>query len=231
MPDTETRSFNVQNIDHVHFSALGNVRLIQGEEESLVAEGSPEALEHIKVEQEGSHLHIRLYTWYDFLFFPRPASYTLKVKNLEGFSISGSAEVDCEKIEAQRLSLGISGSGRYRIHEINAPTLEVSSSGSGNYDLAQVTATEVTAGLSGSGNYRLAGTAVRLTIRISGSGEVEAGQLAVKREDIHISGAARVVAQVSDELEVHISGSGDIVYQGSPQIRQSISGSGSIRKL
>lgn len=231
MPDTVSRSFNIQNVDHVHFSALGNVRLIQGEEESLLAEGSAEALEHIKVEQEGSHLHIRLYTWYDFLFIPRSASYTLKVKNLESFSISGSAEVDCEKIESQRLALGISGSGRYRIREVSAPVLEVSSSGSGNYDLAQVTATEVTAGLSGSGTYRFAGTSDRLTVHISGSGDIEGGQLAVHREDIHISGAARVVAQVSDDLDVHISGSGDVVYQGSPQIRQSISGSGTIRKL
>jgi hypothetical protein len=231
MSDTVSRSFTIQNVDHVHFSALGNVRLIQGEEESLLAEGSSEALEHIKVEQEGSHLHIRLYTWYDFMFIPRPASYTLKVKNLDGFSISGSAEVDCDKIQSQKLELSISGSGRYRIREINAPILEVSSSGSGNYDLAQVTANEVSAGFSGSGNYRLAGTADRLNVRISGSGEVDSGQLAVRREDIHISGAARVVAQVSDELEIHISGSGEIVYQGSPQIRQSISGNGTIRKL
>ena len=231
MPATSSRTFVFQNADRVHFSALGDVRIIQGEEESLQAEGSAEALEHIKVEQEGRDLHIRLYTWYDFLFRPRPANFILKMKKLERFDISGSAEMSAEKISAEHLELGISGSARIRVGEVTAASVEASSSGSGHFDLAQINTGEIKTALSGSGSFRLDGKAEKLTVRISGSGEVEAGQLAVQKAEIHISGAARIVSQVSDDLDVHVSGSGEILYQGTPQIRQAISGSGSIRKL
>ncbi len=231
MSDTQSRSFNFQNIDTVHFGALGTIRIIQGEEESLLVEGSAEALDHSKVEPEGSHLNIRLYTWYDFLFLPRPATYTLKVKHLNHFSISGSAEMSSEVITGPNLVLEISGSGKVSIDEVDAMVVEVSSSGSGNFDLGGLNAQEVKASLSGSGNYRFSGSADRLVIRISGSGEVEGSLLDVRREEVHISGAAKVTSLVSEDLDVHISGSGEILYRGEPQIRQSISGSGSVRKL
>ena len=231
MSDIISRSFKFQNAENIHFSALGNVRIIQGdEEESILVEGSQEALEHIKFEQEGSHVHIRLYTWYDFLFVPLPASYTIKVKKLYSFSISGSAEMVADTLTTPRLDLSISGSGRMRIGEVNVAEIQATSSGSGNFDLAKITAQEVKTSLSGSGNFRLDGTAEKLSVRVSGSGEVDGSQLAVRREEIHISGAARIVCQVSDDLDVHISGAGEILYQGAPKIRQSISGSGTIRQ-
>lgn len=136
MPDTSTRTFPVNGCKHIHFSALGNIKLIQvgpDEIELVLAEGTTEALEHIKVEQEGSNLHIRLYTWLDFLFLPHPASYTIQVREIESFSISGSAELDCDQLSAPALELGISGSGRFRLKAVKTPRLACSSSGSGDF--------------------------------------------------------------------------------------------------
>ena len=231
MADTLTRNFPVTNFKQVNFNALGSIQIIQDGSESLVAEGSQEALEHIKVDQDGGQLNIRLYTWYDFFFFPHPARYTLHVKDLEAFSISGSAEMECERLESPRLDMSISGSGRCQVGELKATSIHSSASGNGDFTVANIAASDISASLSGSGRYRLAGTAERLSVRISGSGEVEAQQLQVIKEEVHISGSAKVTTSVSESLDIHISGSGEILYTGAPQITQSVSGSASIRKL
>jgi hypothetical protein len=234
MSATNSRTYPLSGCKHIHFSALGNITLIQigpDESESVLAEGTPEALEHIKVEPEGINLHIRLYTWYDFLFLPHSASFTIRLREIESFNISGSAELDCAQLTSPELELGISGSGHCRVKALSSPRLVCSSSGSGDFEIGAMETVEVSAGLSGSGRCRFTGSADRLTIRVSGSGDIDASQLAVRQEEIHISGSAHVVTQVSESLDVHISGAGEILYKGSPQITQSISGSATIRKL
>lgn len=229
-----TRSFPFNGCKHIHFSALGNIKLIQvgpEENETVFVEGTPEALEHIKFEIEGSTLNIRLYTWYDFLFLPHTATYSIQTRDIESFSISGSAELDCDQISSPALELGISGSGHFRVKTIKASRLACSSSGSGDFKVDSLESEEVSAGLSGSGRCQFSGTADRLKIRVSGSGSIDAAGLAVRQADIHISGSAHVTCQVSERLDVNVSGAGEILYQGSPQINQSISGSASIRKL
>jgi hypothetical protein len=234
MTETNSRTFAFNACKHIHFSALGNIKLIQvgpDEVESVLVEGTPEALEHIKVDQEGLDLHIRLYTWYDFLFLPHSASFTIQVRDLESFSISGSAELSCDQLAAPSIELSSSGSGHFRINTVKAPRLACTSSGSGNFDIASIETGDLNAGLSGSAHCHFAGSADRLTVRVSGSGDIDAGLLVVRQAEIHISGSARIVTQVSESLDVHISGAGEILYQGSPQITQSISGSATIRKL
>jgi hypothetical protein len=206
--------------------------LIQGEEESVLVEGSEEALEHVKISQENEVIQIRLYTWYDFLFIPRPAVYTIRVKNLEALSIAGSAEMDCESIDAgnKPLDLSTSGSGRIRINAVKAQDLNISSSGSGNFDIRAIETGKLKAGISGSGNLHFAGTAETLGLNISGSGEIDAADLAVKTSAVHISGSGKIATQVSDQLDVHISGAGEVIYLGEPEVNQSISGSGKVRR-
>lgn len=232
MTGTITRTFQFNNINRVSFSALGAIRLIQGEEESVLVEGSEEALEHVKINQENGTIQIRLYTWYDFVFIPRPAIYTIQVKNLEAFSISGSAELDCESIvsEEKAFEISTSGSGRIRINALKSLDLNVSSSGSGNYDIRLIETNKLRASISGSGNYRFAGIAKAVHLHISGSGEIEAADLASKTSEVHINGSGRITTQVSDQLDVHINGSGEIIYSGDPQINHSISGSGKVRR-
>jgi len=218
----------------IHFSAIGNIKLIQvgpDEVESVLAEGSNEALEHIKVEQEGPDLYIRLYTWYDFLFLPHAAAYTIRLREIESFNISGSAEMDSERLTAPALDLSLSGSGRMRVRTVETANLACSSSGSGNFDIAAIASERVSIGISGSGRCRLEGRAAALVVRVSGSGDIDAAQLPVSNTEVHISGSAHVVTQVSDALDVHISGAGEVLYQGNPQVSQSVSGSATIRRV
>lgn len=232
MSDIISRTFQMTNIKRVNFSALGTIRLVQGDEEIIIVEGTEEALEHVKISQEDDTALIKLYTWYDFLFIPRPAVYTIKVKHLESFNISGSAEMDCESMAAGEsdFSLTTSGSGQIRMNTLQARNLTISSSGSGNYAIHAIETKQVKAGISGSGNFSFDGAAASLSLHISGSGDINAAGLAVETADAHISGAGKIAVQVSQRLDVHISGSGEVIYSGSPQVTQSISGSGKIRQ-
>jgi hypothetical protein len=232
MANTISRTFNFNGFNHIAFSALGTVHLIQGDEETVIVEGNEEALEHVKISQEGDTLQVRLYTWYDFLFIPRPAVYTIRVKNLASFAISGSAEMECESLDTadKPFKISTSGSGRIRLNSLKCRDLNISSSGSGYCDLKAVETHELAASISGSGNYQMAGTASAVKFSISGSGEIKTAELATKTSSIHISGAGKIVTKVSDQLDVHISGSGEVIYFGEPQINQSISGSGKIHR-
>lgn len=224
------KTYQLQEIRRVHFAALGNVRLIQDDQEFVLVEGSEEALEHVKVNLEAGELSIQLYTWYDFLFLPRPASYTIHVKSIEKFSIAGSAEMDCDALDLPEkdLDLSISGSARMRVGRLNCRELHISSSGSGKYIIQAVTANQVKAEISGSGDYRLEGQCHDLALRISGSGGIEAADLACAASEVHISGSGRITTNPSEKLEVHISGSGEVIYSGDPQVNHHISGSGKV---
>lgn len=231
MSDTISKTFSVTGVRAISFSALGTVNIIQDGQESLLVEASPEILEHIKVEQEGSHVQVRLYTWYDFLFLPKPARFTFHVKDLDSFSLSGSAEIECESLETKAFDLSVSGSGHIHMGALKSETLKMSSSGSGHFEMGQIEATAVTATLSGSGKFTLTGSADSASFRISGSGEVAAADLSTRTEEIHVSGSARASLQASESLDIRISGAGDISYKGNPKVHQSISGSGSIRQI
>jgi hypothetical protein len=85
--------------------------------------------------------------------------------------------------------------------------------------------------LSGSAKIQLKGQTKDLSIRVSGSGDVNVKELSSENCDVNISGSSRCDVKVSDKLDVKISGSGDVFYIGNPSITQKISGSGSVRSL
>jgi len=227
-----SRKFQFNNVNRIHFAALGTVQLIQCDEESGQVDGTEEALEHVKVSQENGVINIRLYTWYDFLFIPHSAVYTIKVKNIEAFSISGSAEMKSDQLYSNPLplELTISGSARISIKDLKCQSLKASSSGSGRYALNSIQTESIKTSISGSGNYQFGGQVKSLNVSISGSGDVDAIGLSTLNASIHITGSGKVTTQVSDQLDVHISGSGEVSYSGEPTVNQSISGSGKIHR-
>ena len=85
--------------------------------------------------------------------------------------------------------------------------------------------------LLGSGDVVLQGECENLTIRIVGSGEVDARRLEATKADVQTlgpdSGDAHV--SVSSELKIAILGSGDIYYYGEPEsLEKAVMGSGSV---
>ncbi len=105
--------------------------------------------------------------------------------------------------------------------------LEVSGSARGT--VSGIDAAEFGLQCSGSCKLALAGKAVLLDVGVSGSGEVDATALPVKKADVRISGSGEVDVTAAEALKVKISGSGTVTYGGeAAAIEQSISGSGRV---
>ncbi len=230
MAEKETQHFPVKNFDRIAFHALGKVRIIQGEEEDLEISGEPQALEHIKIDVEGGELVIKLFTWYDFLFIPRPANYVIKVKNLHGINISGNAEIESDELLASVMNLSISGAGKITIRSLELADVRMSVSGAARMEIDSLVGNQVEIHSSGSGKFKVGGNADSLELRTSGSADVEAFDLAAENVRVNVSGTGKYELQALNTLHVSVSGSANVGYHGDPKVTQSVSGSASIYK-
>ena len=107
--------------------------------------------------------------------------------------------------------------------------IEFKSSGSGDIE-AKVDAPSIKVSGSGSGNINLSGRTKDFDCRISGSGDVNCGNLQSENTTISISGSGNAHVFASVHLDARTSGSGDIFYAGNPQSPEiHSSGSGSIQ--
>ncbi len=103
----------------------------------------------------------------------------------------------------------LSGSNSLRVDRYDQDSLEVSVSGSGDADLN--------------------GKARRVELKISGSGEIDAADLAVADARIRISGSGETKIGPTQSADVTISGSGEVELTRSPaRLNSKVSGSGSI---
>jgi len=102
-------------------------------------------------------------------------------------------------------------------------------SGSARGTVSGIDAAEFALECSGSCKLALTGKAMLLDVGVSGSGEVDATELPVKKANVRISGSGAVDVTVSESLKVRISGSGTVTFAGeAAAIEQTISGSGKV---
>jgi hypothetical protein len=202
-----TEQRQVSGVERVTLTSIGDLTIIQGDEEGLTIEADDNLLPYIKAEMRGRELNIGLENGVSVRNIS-PIRYTLRIKDINRISVSGSGNIDAEELTVGDLTLSITGSGNVNIVQLTAGDLNVTTSGSGNYDLA--------------------GKVAKQEITITGSGNYRAGDLESTRASVQISGAGNVTVWAEEELDVRITGFGSVDYYGKPQVSQSISGSGSV---
>ncbi len=125
-----------------------------------------------------------------------------------------------------------SGSSRERIEvTISGVNLsQLSVSGSSRVTLeSPVRQRDLTVRVSGSGQVEARGQVERLEVRVSGSGEVKLDGVTAQQGDISVSGSGEVDIGAAAHVEVSVSGSGDVRIKERPSdIDTSISGSGRV---
>jgi hypothetical protein len=201
---TETRA--VADFDQVSVSGAGELKLSQGDEESLTIEADDNLLPFIT--SEVSHGHLSIGPRNVNLHSSRTIVYRLKLKNLRDLHLSGSLHAEADGIKTDRLAFKISGSGKVNIAHLEAQTLSAS--------------------ISGSGSTYASGHADKQEINISGSGNHHASELQCAQAAAHISGSGHASLWVTESLTASISGSGHVEYRGTPRVDAHISGSGRV---
>lgn len=117
--------------------------------------------------------------------------------------------------------------------DIQLPSLErLVASGSGNIiidSMASATG-QLLLERSGSGNITVQKPSFIDVVRIvsSGSGNINAFNLHVKRAEIVMSGSSNLEISVSEDLAIQKSGSGNLYYKGDPKTSIQVSGSGQV---
>jgi hypothetical protein len=203
--ETERRS--VPAFRSIAFSGSGDLEIRRGPQR-LAVTADENVLPFVESTVSGGKLHIGFKPGISII---KPSKLVVEIAmpELEELTISGSGVVVVGRFEGDSFEATISGSGSLR-----------ADLGYGSVDFT----------ISGSGGIALAGRADEASVRISGSGSLDARDFAAADARISISGSGNAELRVSKRLDVDSSGSGGVRYWGSPRLSTDVKGSGSVRK-
>lgn len=208
-----TEARQVSGFTRVVVAGAGDAVLVQGAEEGVAVEADDNLMQYVRTEVREGTLYL------DTNSAGRPLSlrpsktirFTVKLKNLDGITVSGAGDVTADAIVAAKLDIAVSGAGDVSIDVLKTEALAVA--------------------VSGAGNITLSGEAGIQTIAISGAGDYVAGDLRSASAAIAISGAGDATLWATDTLEARVSGMGSVSYYGEPNVTRSVTGVGSIESL
>lgn len=245
----ETRE--VPRFTSLNFGVPGSVTVRQGSTQSVVLEGDPEILSHVKTEIKGGRLNIvpeeNFRSWNS-----RKVTAHVTMTSIDGLGVSGSGSLSTDgTVRADDIDLWVSGSGRMDINVEASSEMETRVAGSGKMNV-KGTCAELESNVSGSGDltldlgktreaeFEIAGSgSIRARgstdvgeIKISGSGTLKAADFNTRISRIRITGSGDVEIAASEEIDAQITGSGTVLYKGDPpRINSHSTGSGKVRKL
>lgn len=226
---TEVRTFN--GIDGVTLIGSGDVSITLGDKEEITIHAPADLIPYILTEEKDGMLYIgkQKKGWKKFKYFNEYVHFDLVLKSVSHVSVSGSGNIDLEKLSGEISSVKVSGSGNIEVDQINSNKLKVNISGSGNIDIENLSADILGVSINGSGDIDLDGKAGELDITISGSGDFIGNDLKSENVSINIYGSGDSQVWANESLDVHVSGSGEVTYHGNPSVNSRVTGSGAIR--
>lgn len=108
-------------------------------------------------------------------------------------------------------SIALTGTGDVRVHGWHSDDLAVM--------------------VPGAGDIALDGAVQRLTVNVSGTGDVDAAKLVAKDATVDVSGAGDAKVNATGTLNASVSGAGSVRYTGGAQVTKHVSGVGAIEAI
>ena len=201
------RSWAVRDFDRVALGGAGDVDVKVGPTFSVIATGTPEALDKIVVERDGSSLKLgrkRGMNWSK----TDKVSFRVTMPRIVGADIGGSGSIVIDRVPGGSFSGNIGGSGRLDVRGMAVDTAEFA--------------------IGGSGDVTAAGQARKVEVSIGGSGQVRAQPLRAETGEITIAGAGNVNATIARTAEVTIMGSGNVNIGGGAKCKVTKMGGGRV---
>jgi hypothetical protein len=166
--DVITEEREVSGFDHIEISGSGRVVVRVTGVESLSIEAEDNIMPELVTEVRGGRLHLETRRSIDPTV---EIVYNITAASLDGFTISGSANVTVEGVTGDEFSTEISGSGSV-VGDGTVTSVVIAISGSGRFDGEGLTAASGSVDVSGSGAV-VVSASDQLAISLSGSGTVE----------------------------------------------------------
>ena len=224
------RSFN--GIDGVTLLGSGDVDITLGDKEEITIHAPTNLIPYLLTEKKDGTLYIgkRKKGWKKYRSFNEKVHYDLVVKQLTNISVSGSGDIDAEKLSGEKCSVKVSGSGNIGINQIHSNKLKVNISGSGDIDIDDLSTDILGVSINGSGDINIDGKTDELDITVSGSGDFTGNKLKSENVSIDLYGSGDARVWAIESLDVHVFGSGDVTYHGNPTVNSRVTGSGDVRQ-
>jgi hypothetical protein len=226
---SEVRTFS--GVDGVALLGSGDLSITIGNKEEITINAPADLIQYLITEEKDGTLYIgkRKKGWKKFKHLNENIHYDLVVKSISRVSVSGSGDIDTDKLSGEKCSVKVSGSGSIEVEQISSKKLKVNISGSGDIDINNLSADILGVSINGSGDINIDGKADELDVTISGSGDFTGNKLKSDDASINIYGSGDAHVWAAKSLEVHVSGSGNVTYHGDPSINSRTTGSGHIK--
>jgi hypothetical protein len=196
---------DVKNFHQVALQGVGELRIIQGDAESLRISAEPKVLKRIETGVQDGVLMIRPNRSFTT---KEKITYDLMVTNLDGIALSGAGSVVAKALTSDAMQLQVDGAGSIAIDTLTANQLGVS--------------------ITGNGTVKLGGTVDEQTVTIQGAGKYLAADLQSRAATVTTEAAAQAAVFASESLNASAGGASRIVYSGNPRVEQTTSAAGSI---
>jgi hypothetical protein len=134
------------------------------------------------------------------------------IRNLEDIKGSGAIEIGSDsKLNLKDISIKLSGAGKLNL---NLSAVNVITEGSGTTEID------------------LTGQATSHTVKLVGTGKLNALDFVVGTYDVETTGASECKINVMNELNIHTTGASNIEYRGNPaHVNSSKTGAATIKKI
>ena len=203
------RSYPVADFTQVELGGSDEVDVRVGSAYSVRAQGSPAALNRLRIDKKGD---------------------TLEIGRRRGMSFSNGRDKARVLVTLPKLTgASVAGSGAMKVDRVSGDAFAASLAGSGSLGVASLTVNRVAADVSGSGSLRASGRTKALNVQMAGSGSVDAPGLMAARASVSVAGSGNVRATVNGPASVNIMGSGDVNLGAAARCTVSKMGSGSVR--
>jgi hypothetical protein len=203
--DGQNRSFDINNFTAVNLLSSDDVRLNQGPQFSIRAQGAVSDLDSLELILKDGALQIGRKK--DAPANGKKVRLDITLPTLTAVTVTGSGDVDSGALTAEALTLSVTGSGDLKIASLTGKTAKFAVTGSGEL--------EVKGGQIDSGEYS-----------VTGSGDLDANGLAARQLTISVAGSGDVDALASGTAAIQILGSGDVKVKGGAQCTTKKVGSG-----
>ena len=226
---SKVRTFS--GIDGVALLGSGDVDISIGNKEEITINAPADLIPYLLTEKKNGTLYIgkRKKGWKKYRNWNENVHYDLVVKDLNRISVSGSGDIEAERLTGEKCSVKVSGSGNIEVDQINSNGVKVTVSGSGDVNVDNLSTDILGVSINGSGDIDLDGETDELDVTISGSGYFTGNELKSENVSVNIYGSGDTRVWATESLDVHISGSGDVIYHGDPSVNSRTTGSGDVR--
>ncbi len=203
----DQRDFEVGAFRSITLFGPHDVNVMVGSAPSVRAEGDSTALDGLDIRVEDGVLHIGTKRGWSWRGPGGRVAIRVTVPTLEGASVTGSGDLDIDRVEAERFSASVTGSGDLEIGALRTREAELSVTGSGGIDID--------------------GSAEQASVTVTGSGDADLESFETRRANVRIAGSGDISLRATESVSGTILGSGDVTVRGGATCSVSRTGSGS----